>query len=282
MKTSLVHSIAELRALLAPLRLQGATIGLAPTMGALHAGHGSLIEHARRDCDCVVVSIFVNPIQFNQSDDYQRYPRTLAADTEFCEARAVDFVFAPSEREMYPAPLATHVEVSRLSDHLCGAFRPGHFRGVATVVAKLFSIVQPDRAYFGEKDAQQLAIIRRMVRDLNIPVEIVPVPIVREADGLALSSRNKHLTTRERAIAPMLHQALSAAAEAARSGVEDVGQIRQAALDKLASQPEIRLEYLEIVDPEEMQPVETARAPVLIAVAAWLGETRLIDNVRIG
>ena len=282
MNTHLIRSISELRTHLTPLRREGAILGLVPTMGALHAGHGRLIDQARRDCDAVVVSIFVNPIQFNQSDDYERYPRTLDADLEFCRGRGVDYVFAPPEKEMYPAPLDTHVEVSRLGDHLCGAYRPGHFRGVTTVVTKLFFIVQPDRAYFGEKDAQQLAIIRRMVRDLNIPVEIVPVPIVREPGGLALSSRNKHLSARERAVAPRLHQALEAAAARVRAGVEDVQRIRQAALDTLAAEPAIRVEYLEVVDPEEMQPLASVRGPALIALAAWLGNTRLIDNVRVG
>ncbi len=281
MKTERTHSIAGLRERLSALRRPGTTIGFVPTMGALHAGHGSLIEQARRGCDVVVVSIFVNPIQFNQDADYQRYPRTLDADAAFCEARGVDFLFAPDPEEMYPAPLDTYVEVARLGDHLCGAFRPGHFRGVTTVVAKLFAIVQPDRAYFGEKDAQQLAIIRRMVRDLSLPVEIVAVPTVREADGLAMSSRNKHLTPEQRGVAPVLHKALVAAAGAARSGARDTEEILRAARSVVAARPEIRLEYLEAVDPEEMQPVQTLEKPVLVAVAAWLGQTRLIDNILI-
>lgn len=256
-----------------------AVLGFVPTMGALHAGHGALIERARRECDLVVVSIFVNPIQFNQLEDYQRYPRTLEADLAFCDQRGVDLVFAPSEQEMYPEPLDTYVEVQRLTTHLCGAFRPGHFRGVATVVTKLFNIVQPDRAYFGEKDAQQLAVIQRMVRDLNFPIEIVPVATVREPDGLAMSSRNQYLTPEERAIAPILYQGLQAALELARSGERSAKALVARARQIIEQEPAVRIEYLEVVDAQHMQPVEHIMAPVRVAVAAWLGKARLIDNV---
>ncbi len=248
-------------------------------MGALHQGHGSLIDAARRECGLVVVSIFVNPIQFNQASDFESYPRALDADLEFCRVRGADIVFAPPEKEMYPAPLDTHVEVSRLTDHLCGAFRPGHFRGVTTVVAKLFNIVQPDRAYFGEKDAQQLAVIRRMVRDLNFPVRVVGVPIVREADGLALSSRNQHLSPAGRKKAAVLYRALCRAAERIDSGTRDSAAVIEAARSVLATEPEVRVEYLEVVDAEQMQPVSEITGPVRVAVAAWVGDTRLIDNV---
>jgi pantoate--beta-alanine ligase len=249
-------------------------------MGALHAGHGSLLEIARRDCDVVVASIFVNPIQFNQAGDFQGYPRGLETDLEFCGERGVDFVFAPSEEEMYPAPLDTFVEVERLTGHLCGPHRPGHFRGVTTVVAKLFNIVQPDRAYFGEKDAQQLAVIQRMVRDLDMPVDIVPCPTVREADGLAMSSRNKHLTPEQRERAPVLYRALRAAADTAKAG-QDAGSMLAAAEKVLATVPEFEVEYIDVVDAAEMQPVERIEAPVRVAIAAWAGETRLIDNILV-
>jgi pantoate--beta-alanine ligase len=278
-KLELIPTIPGLRQALAPHRKAQRSIGLVPTMGALHPGHGSLIDSARRECDVVVVTIFVNPIQFNQAADYTRYPRTLETDLSFCDERNVDYVFAPSEKEIYPAPLDTHVEVDRLTDHLCGAHRPGHFRGVATIVAKLFLIALPDKAYFGEKDAQQLAVIARMTRDLNIPVEVVPVPIVREADGLALSSRNQHLSAAERRTAPVLYQGLQAALQAIEAGVRVPGEALRAATEIYARKPELRVEYLEVVDAAEMQPVGRIEGPVRIAVAAWLGETRLIDNV---
>lgn len=279
MTARVIPSIQELRSALASIRAAGRTIGLVPTMGALHAGHGRLIETARRETGCVVVSIFVNPIQFDRSDDYERYPRPLSSDVEFCSARGVDFVFAPPAQEMYPATPLAFVEVSGVSKHLCGQFRPGHFRGVATVVLKLLNIVQPDRAYFGEKDAQQLAVIRRMVADLNLLVTIVEVPTVREADGLAISSRNQHLSAEERRIAPVLSQALKKAAALIAAGGTLAAAIKQEALRILETRPEVRVEYLEIVDAEDMQPVAEVTGPVRVAGAIWLGKTRLIDNV---
>jgi pantoate--beta-alanine ligase len=254
-------------------------IGLVPTMGALHAGHEKLIETARGECATVVVSIFVNPIQFGPNEDYARYPRTLEQDLEACTRLGADVAFVPSVREMYPLPQATYVEVSRVSEHLCGKFRPGHFRGVATVVLKLLNIVQPDRAYFGEKDIQQLAVIRRMVSDLNVPVAIIGVPTVREADGLALSSRNQYLNEEERKAAPALYRALQVAVERIRAGERDVTKVRNAALQVLAEQPLIRVEYFEVVDPEELQPVSAVGSTVRIAAAVWIGKTRLIDNI---
>jgi pantoate--beta-alanine ligase len=214
----IIGSIQELRGTLTPIRTAGRTIGLVPTMGALHAGHGRLIETARRENDCVVVSVFVNPIQFDRSDDYDRYPRPLSNDVEFCTRLGVDFVFAPSVGEMYPRPQRAFVEVTEVSERLCGQFRPGHFRGVATVVLKLLNVVQPDRAYFGEKDAQQLAVIRRMAADLNVPVIVVEVPTLREADGLAMSSRNQLLSPEERQIAPVLSRALEKARDLILTG----------------------------------------------------------------
>jgi len=270
-----VHTVKDIRDALA----SAGTIGLVPTMGALHAGHEKLIETARRECNSLVVSIFVNPLQFGPSEDYARYPRTLPEDLEICRQHAVDFVFAPANDEMYRTPQLTFIDVTRVSEHLCGKFRPGHFRAVATVVMKLFNIVRPDYAFFGEKDMQQLAVIRRMVADLNFPVRIVGVPTVRESDGLALSSRNKYLKPEERKAAPVLYGALQNAASRIASGEHDGAKVRQEALDQLAASPLIRVDYFEIVDPLELQPVTDIRGPVRIAGAIWLGTTRLIDNV---
>jgi pantoate--beta-alanine ligase len=280
MKTRLVRTIPEIRGHLISSRLRERTIGLVPTMGALHAGHGALIERARADCNVVVVSVFVNPIQFDRREDYDAYAIDLTRDLEFCDKLGADHVFAPSAEEMYPQPPSTFIEVAGVSEHLCGKFRPGHFRGVATVVAKLLNIVAPDKAYFGEKDAQQLAVIQRMVADLNVPVEIVSVPTVREPDGLALSSRNLRLTTEERRIAPELYGALQLAADCVRKGCTAANQVRTAALAHLQPHPQFRVEYLEVVDASSMTPVETIGGPVRIAVAAWLGSTRLIDNIK--
>ena len=270
-----VHTVNDLRKALESAE----QIGLVPTMGALHAGHENLIETARRECRTIVVSIFVNPIQFGPGEDYSQYPRTLERDLEACARRGADLVFVPSVEEMYPLPQLTFVEVTGISEHLCGKFRPGHFRGVATVVLKLLNIVQPQRAYFGEKDMQQLQVIRRMVLDLNVPVTIVGVPTVRDPDGLALSSRNKYLSEEERRAAPALYQALQAAARRIKEGERDVTKARTAALEILEKHPLVRVEYLEVVDPDELAPVSTIGSSVRIAVAIWVGRTRLIDNV---
>jgi len=250
-------------------------------MGALHPGHEALIGAARRECGIVVVSIFVNPLQFGPNEDYARYPRTLEKDVEICRRQGTDVVFNPSPDEMYPLPPLTFAQVTRVSEHLCGKFRPGHFRGVATVVLKLFNIVRPDRAYFGEKDMQQLAVIRRMVADLNIPVDIAAVPTVREPDGLAISSRNQHLNSAERKAAPVLYRALEEAVKRTRSGERDASKVREAAIAILESEPLVRVEYLEIVDPTEIQPLSTISDSVRIAAAVWIGGTRLIDNVAL-
>jgi pantoate--beta-alanine ligase len=273
-----LHTIEETRAKLAAHRQQGRTIGLVPTMGALHRGHGCLIEAAVRETDSVVVSIFVNPIQFNDASDFSQYPRTLDSDVAYCESLGASIVFAPSAEEMYPEPQQSFVDVEGISEHLCGKFRPGHFRGVATVVLKLLQIVQPDRAYFGEKDAQQLAVVRRMVRDLNVPAEIAAVPTVREPDGLALSSRNKHLTAEQRRLAPLLYQALQLARKRIAEGGRDPEDIRREAQETLRK-AEIWVEYFEVVDAGTMQPVKRIQGPVCVAAAIWLGATRLIDNV---
>ncbi len=272
----LVTSVSGLRELLAPDRRAGRAIGLVPTMGALHLGHRRLLEIARRETETVVASIFVNPTQFDRQDDLDRYPRPLSRDLEICGEAGVDIVFAPTAAEMYPQTQLTWVEAPSLTQHLCGPGRPGHFRGVATVVMKLLQIVQPDRAYFGEKDAQQLAVIRRMVKDLNVPVTIVPVATVREPDGLAMSSRNQHLSPAERQTAAALSQALFAARDLVQKGEPSPAVIQSAVTPVLAG---LRVEYFSIVDPEILQPVKRIANPVLIAGAIWQGATRLIDNV---
>ena len=273
------RTVPEVRKHLGEARLEKLTIGLVPTMGALHAGHASLIERARADSDFVAVSIFVNPLQFGPNEDYLRYPRPLDQDLEVCRGTGVDLVFVPEVDDIYASSPRTFVEVARLGDHLCGAFRPGHFRGVTTVVAKLFNIVQPDRAYFGEKDFQQLCIIRRMVQDLNMPVAVVPVPIFREADGLALSSRNVYLKPEERAAAPVLHRALQVSRQMIEEGERNPAAVKAAATRILSSENLVKTEYFEIVDTVDLQPVSEIRGEVRIASAIWVGKTRLIDNV---
>ena len=273
-----ITTIAALRGAVAGARRAG-PVGLVPTMGALHAGHASLIDRARQECATVVVSIFVNPIQFDRPEDLERYPRSLETDAGICAAHGVDLIFTPSVEEMYPAPLECHVDVGRLADHLCGRFRPGHFKGVATVVLKLFQIVQADRAYFGEKDAQQLAIVRRMVTDFSIPIVIVGVPTVREGDGLALSSRNQRLNAEERQLAPALYRALQRVKSDVASGVDDPDTLKRSAAREIPNDNRLKLEYLEIVDPRDFQPVARVTGPIVAAGALWVGATRLIDNV---
>lgn len=277
MSIAVVQSISELRRALEPVWCSETLLGFVPTMGALHEGHAALIRRASRECGFTAVSLFVNPIQFDRAEDYELYARTLTEDIELCRACGARLVFAPSVEEMYPTASLTHVQVSGVTDHLCGEYRGPHFRGVATVVAKLFHLLQPARAYFGEKDAQQLAVVRRMVADLNFPVEIVGVPTVREADGLALSSRNRRLSPEERRDAPALYRALLAARAAVERGAGPV-EARQDALAVLASIPSIRVEYLEVVDDETQTPVSSIGGPVRVSAAVWLGATRLIDN----
>jgi len=272
------ETVADLRTAIAARRTNG-PVGFVPTMGALHAGHASLIARARQECATVVVSIFVNPIQFDRPEDLERYPRALDDDVALCRSLGVDVVFAPSAAEMYPAPLECSVDVGRLADHLCGRHRPGHFKGVATVVLKLFQIVDADRAYFGEKDAQQLAIVRRMVSDFNVRVRVMGVTTVREADGLALSSRNQRLDPSERLLAPALYRALKRIEGDLASGVSDVAALVQSGKSEIPPDDRLRLEYLEIVDPHDFQPVDRVTGPVVAAGALWVGGTRLIDNI---
>jgi pantoate--beta-alanine ligase len=273
------RTVEEARKHLALPRRDEKRIGLVPTMGALHAGHASLIKSARSGSDFVAVSIFVNPLQFGPGEDYLRYPRPLEKDLDVCVRMGADLVIAPEVGEMYAVEQRTFVEVTRLGDHLCGPFRPGHFRGVATVVAKLFNIVQPDRAWFGEKDYQQLCIIRRMVQDLNLPIEIVPVPIYRDSDGLALSSRNAYLDAEDRPAAPVLFRALTIARGMIENGERKAVVVKERAKRVLNEQQRVRPEYFEIVDPIELQPVDEIAAEVRVAGAVWAGKTRLIDNL---
>jgi pantoate--beta-alanine ligase len=254
-------------------------LGLVPTMGALHAGHLSLVRAAKSRCGSVVASIFVNPTQFGPSEDFAKYPRSFDADCAALAGEGVDVVFAPTVEEMYPKGEATWVTVEGVSERLDGGSRPGHFRGVTTVVAKLFHVIEPDAAFFGQKDAAQLAVIRRMVRDLNFPVEVVGCPIVREADGLAMSSRNVYLSVEERRRALVLRRALQSAESAFRAGESDAARLRENGRAVIAREQGVRLDYFEVVDPETLKPVDRIARPALVAVAAYVGSTRLIDNV---
>ena len=250
------HSIDEMRAASRTARREGKSLGLVPTMGALHEGHLSLVRAAKAQCDLVVVSIFVNPLQFGPNEDLAKYPRNFDRDRELLKQEGVDFIFAPSVEEMYPAGAVTYVTVEGLSDKLCGRSRPGHFRGVTTVVSKLFNIVEPDRAFFGQKDAAQSTIIRRMVRDLNIPVQVVVCPIVREPDGLAMSSRNAYLDAQQRKSALVLYRSLMAVQERFDQGERKVHTLIEAGVQTFAQEPSVRLDYFEIVDPETLDPVD--------------------------
>lgn len=283
MKAAIVTDIVPLRRAVAEARRGGRSIGLVPTMGALHAGHLSLIEAARNENDYVVVTIFVNPTQFGPNDDLSRYPRTLERDLELCGKAGVDLVFHPQPEVIYPPGYRSFVEVTDLQDVLCGASRPGHFRGVATVVLKLFNLVQPDRAYFGQKDAQQVRIIVQMVRDLDVPVEVRVCPIVREADGLALSSRNEYLGSEERRRATVLYRTLTEARRGIEAGECDAAKVRQAMAEQIAAVPGAALDYAAVVDSDSLQAlgrIEVGR-PVLLALAVRFGGTRLIDNMLI-
>jgi pantoate--beta-alanine ligase len=258
---------------------EGSSIACVPTMGALHAGHLALIDVARKRGDLVVVSIFVNPLQFNRGDDFEKYPRPLDDDLEACRVAGVDAVYAPDAAALYPSGFQTHVEPGDLAEPLEGASRPGHFRGVTTVVAKLFGAMQPDVAVFGQKDFQQLAIIRRMVVDLDMGIEIVGVPTVREPDGLAVSSRNQRLSDGDRQAAVCIVQALRVAAERLARGEHDPERLVIAATERVAAEPRARLEYMHIVDPVTLDPVGDARQPAVMVAAVWFGEVRLIDNL---
>lgn len=277
----IVHTINEVRQAVAPARKAGLRIGFVPTMGALHAGHGSLIERSVAECGLTVVSIFVNPTQFGPSEDLDKYPRTLDADAAYCESLGADVIFAPSAEEMYPNEQLAWVDVEKLTDGLCGASRPGHFRGVATVCAKLFNIVGADVAYFGQKDAQQAMVIRRMVADLNMPLDICVCPIVREADGLAMSSRNRYLSADERKRALCLSRALVYCKDQIEAGKTDAAALI-GEMSRMLEQNEAQIDYVSIVDADILEPVVQVTGPVLALIAAYVGKTRLIDNLLIG
>jgi pantoate--beta-alanine ligase len=262
-------------------RSQSRIIGFVPTMGALHAGHLALVERAKRECSPVIASIFLNPKQFGPKEDLAKYPRTFGSDAGKFSSVGVDALFAPEAAEMYPGDFRTYVNVDGLSDRLEGRSRPGHFRGVTTVVLKLLEIVQPHFAYFGRKDAQQVRLISQMVRDLNLDTEIVVCPIVRESDGLALSSRNAYLAAEERKAATVLHRALAAARDEIRSGTRDALQLQSAIQSVLSAQPLAAMDYVEVVDAETFEPVTRISRPSYILLAAFLGKTRLIDNLYI-
>ena len=276
---NIYYSVSDVRAGCRVVRAENKRLGLVPTMGALHEGHLSLVRAAKAHCHTVAVSLFVNPTQFGPTEDLAKYPRPFERDRELLEKGGVAILFAPSAEEMYPKGDGTWVVVEGLSERLDGRSRPGHFRGVTTVVSKLLHIVEPDVAFFGQKDAAQSAIIRRMVRDLNFPVEIVICPIVREPDGLAMSSRNTYLTAEERVRALALRRSLQRVEDKFRVGERNAARLIGAASEVFAQEPQVRLDYFEVVDPDTLEPVEQVQRPTLVAVAAYVGATRLIDNI---
>lgn len=275
----LLQTIKETREMVKNWQKQGLSVGFVPTMGFLHQGHASLMAQAKKENDKVVVSIFVNPTQFGVGEDLDSYPRDLKGDASLCEEQGVDLIFAPTSEEMYPTPCATSVLMGGLTEELCGKSRPTHFSGVCLVVSKLFHIVPANRGYFGEKDAQQLAIIQRMVEDLNFDVEIVGCPIVREEDGLALSSRNNYLTEHQRHSALILSKTLAKVKVALDRGERDCSVLLQLIKDNVATEPEGVLDYGEVVDARSLQPVTEVTGTVLVALAVFFGKTRLIDNL---
>ncbi|MFD2371732.1 pantoate--beta-alanine ligase [Brevibacillus sp. GCM10020057] len=275
-----ISTIAEMRVHIKEARRQGKTIGIVPTMGFLHEGHLSLVKAAREKCDLVVMSIFVNPLQFGPNEDFDRYPRDLERDRELARSAGVDLLFTPEVSEMYPKPMLTNVSVSTVTEQLCGKSRPGHFDGVATVVTKLFQIVQPDYAFFGQKDAQQVAVVTQMAFDLSMPVEIVPCPIVREADGLALSSRNVYLSAEEREQALVLSRSLKHAEKWLAEGVA-LDEVRGRIIQMISEMPLAQIDYVELLTYPDLSPV-SARTPgqsIIVALAVRFGKTRLIDNL---
>lgn len=278
----IIRDISELRKHIKNARREGKTVGLVPTMGYLHEGHLSLLRKARQENNLTVLSIFVNPLQFGVGEDYEEYPRDLESDAAQAKEAGCDIIFAPTVREMYPKGYATFVDVERLTDDLCGASRPGHFRGVTTVVSKLFNIVTPDRAYFGQKDAQQALVIRRMAYDLNMDLDVVIMPTVREQDGLAMSSRNTYLSPEERKQAVILSKALFMAAQKVKAGEHNTNTITDFIVRTISEAPLARIDYVKIVDTEEIGPTQTINGRTLIALAVRFGKTRLIDNIIVG
>lgn len=274
-----IERISDLKAAVAAQRKVGRTIGLVPTMGCLHEGHISLVEASRRDNDFTVMSIFVNPAQFGPNEDFEKYPRDMEGDTRRAEEVGTDIIFAPSAAEMYPQGYGTYVDVDGITDRMCGKSRPGHFKGVATVVAKLFNIVQPDKAYFGQKDAQQAAVIRKMVQDLNMNVDVAVCPIVREKDGLAMSSRNVYLNTEERKAALILSKSLFKVERMIKGGERDALKIRASIEAEIGGEALADIDYVTVVDANTLDEIRMLKGSVLAAVAARFGKTRLIDNI---
>jgi len=275
----IAQAIEQVRSCVKAARSMGKSIGLVPTMGALHAGHVSLIKAAKQKCDFVVVSIFVNPTQFGSGEDFDKYPRPIEKDAQICEQAGVDLIFNPTASEMYKTENITWVDVEKLTEPLCGRSRPGHFRGVTTVCAKLFNIAMPDFAFFGQKDAQQVIVIQRMVADLNMDLEIVICPIVREDDGLAMSSRNKYLSKAERSQALLLHKSLLHAQKIVKQGISDSAEIKRQMTEILDENALISVEYVSIVNIKTLDDLEEIAGAALIALAVKLGRTRLIDNI---
>lgn len=275
----ILTKIEDIRQELLVIRTSAKKIALVPTMGYLHEGHLSLVDVAKVNADVVVMSIFVNPTQFAPNEDLMRYPRDIERDERLARERGVDYIFHPEVAEMYPDPYFTYVVTEQLAKVLCGISRPTHFRGVTTVVAKLFNIIQPDVAVFGQKDAQQAVIVKQMVRDLNFPIQIIVAPIVRESDGLAMSSRNVYLTPEERQQAPIIFKALQAARENVKNGLTDANQLRDQICKIIQTSPLARIDYVEIIDDQTLTPVETVKPGTFAAVAVYYGKTRLIDNI---
>lgn len=277
----LVTEIASLKRIIEEQKKKGLSIGFVPTMGFLHEGHLSLMRRAKAENDFMVISIFVNPLQFGAGEDYDEYPRDLKRDQALAESVGCDLIFHPSVREMYPPGHVTFVKVEKLTEGLCGASRPGHFLGVTTVVAKLFNLVRPDRAYFGQKDAQQAFVIKKMVEDLNMNLEVIVLPTVREPDGLAMSSRNKYLTPEQRKEAVVLYKSLKEAEEQIRKGETEAEVIKDNIFKIISQARQAKVDYVEIVDTKELRPISRIKGPCLIAVAAKFGQTRLIDNILV-
>lgn len=278
----IIRRIKKIQEYVSQAKKAGKTIGFVPTMGALHEGHLSLIRQAGKENDVVVVSIFVNPTQFGPKEDYKKYPRPLAKDTRLAKSAGADVIFNPSAAEMYPAGYQTYVEVGKITKVLCGTSRPGHFRGVATVVNKLFNAVPADKAYFGQKDYQQVQVIKQMVKDLNIAVQVVTCPIIREQDGLAMSSRNQYLNAEERKSAICLYEALKVAKAMIKSRIKDTSKIKKEIRNIVESNLLAKVDYIEIVNAETLEPIKMIKGKVVIALAVYVGKTRLIDNMVAG
>jgi len=278
----IIKTIKDMREYSRRAHREGKTIGLVPTMGHLHRGHVSLVRAAKKECDTVIVSVFVNPTQFGPKEDFKKYPRDIERDKKICAKAGTDVIFIPGDSEMYPQGYATFVEMKGLlTETMCGASRPGHFRGVATVVIKLFNIVRPDLSYFGQKDAQQVSVIKKMVKDLNIDTRVRVMPIVRERDGLAMSSRNVYLSPDERAKALYLYRALKKAGEMVKKGARSSSLVKKETANMLRRISGVKVDYIAITDPDTLEPVNKIRERVLIAVAVFVGKTRLIDNIVI-